>query len=176
MARSESGHEHFKPKINTIEPNNMRLTFLILTFLFITSIGESRSSFFFQSPKKNSSFVNTSISKEAESRVGMSFRSGSYAMCAAFVADVVKESGGTVPSNPNLARNWLKWGKPVSLSTIKKGDIIVCWRGSRYGSKGHILIYVGDGMCVHRSTRSSPIKKIQLSYYRNKILGVRRYN
>jgi cell wall-associated NlpC family hydrolase len=154
----------------------MRLTFLILTFLFITSVGESRPPFFFQGLNKNSSFINTSISKEAESRVGKFFRPGSYSMCAAFVADVVKESGGTIPSNPNLARNWLKWGKPVTLSTIKKGDVVVCWRGSRSGKKGHILIYVGDGMCVHRSTKSSSIKKIKLSYYSNKILGVRRSN
>lgn len=176
MARSESGHEHFKPKINTIEPNNMRLTFLILTFLFITSVVESRPPFFFQSSKKNSSFINTSIFKEAESRVGKYFRPGNYSMCAAFVADVVKKSGGDVPLNPNLARNWLGWGKSVSLSTIKKGDVIVCWRGSRSGTKGHLLIYIGDGVCVHRSSKSSPVKKTQLDYYRNNILGVRRYN
>jgi hypothetical protein len=176
MARSESGHEHFKSKINTIGPNNMRLTFLILTFLFITSVGESRPPFFFQGLNKNSSFINTSISKEAESRVGRFFRPGSYSMCAAFVTDVVKQVGADVPANPNLARNWLKWGKPVTLSTIKKGDVVVCWRGSRSGSRGHLLIYIGDGVCVHRSSKSSPVKKTQLNYYRNKILGVRRSN
>jgi len=121
-----------------------------------------------------SSVLNAGIAKEAETRVGDSFRPGASAMCAAFVADVVKEVGGTVPANPNMARSWLKWGKPVSVSLIRKGDIVVCWRGSRSGSKGHILIYVGNGICVHRSTKSSPVKKTPLSAYEGKILGVRR--
>jgi len=173
MARLESGPALFKPKINRLGPNNMRLI-LILLFLFINPL--HAAPFFSSFLKKDGSFLNTSISKEAESRIGGSFRRGSSSMCAAFVADVVEEAGGNTPSNPNLARNWLDWGKPVSLSAIKKGDVIVCWRGSRSGNSGHILIYVGDGMCVHRSTRSSPIKKIELDYYKGKILGVRRSN
>jgi len=120
------------------------------------------------------SLLNSGIAKEAESRVGTSFRPGSSAMCAAFVADVVKESGKKPPSSPNLARNWLGWGKAVPLNAIQRGDIVVCWRGSRSGSKGHILIYIGGGLCVHRSTKSSPIKKISLSIYKDKVLGVRR--
>lgn len=153
----------------------MRLI-LILSFIFLTSIGECKPLFFSKSFNNNIS-SNAKIAKEAESRVGSYFRRGSYAMCAAFVADVVKKSGAkTPPNNPNIARNWLKWGKPVSLSTIKKGDIVVCWRGSRSGNSGHTLIYVGEGMCVHRSTKSSPIKKIQLDYYKSRILGIRRSN
>lgn len=121
-----------------------------------------------------SSLFNTGIASEAESRVGTSFRPGVSAMCAAFVADVVKESGKKPPSNPNLARNWLRWGKAVSLNNIQRGDIVVCWRGSRHGSKGHILIYVGSGICVHRSTRNQPVKKTPLSSYKSKILSIRR--
>lgn len=173
MALLESGPALFKPKINRLSPNNMRLILIIL-FLFTNPL--QASSFFSRLLKENDSFLNTSISKEAESRVGGSFRRGSSSMCAAFVADVVEDAGGDTPSNPNLARNWLDWGKPVSLSSIKKGDVIVCWRGSRSGNSGHTLIYVGDGMCVHRSSRNSPIKKIQLKYYEGKILGVRRSN
>lgn len=173
MALLESGPALFKPKINRLNPNNMRLILIIL-FLFTNPI--QASSFFSGLLKKNGSFLSASISKEAESRVGGSFRRGSSLMCAAFVADVVEDAGGDTPSNPNLARNWLDWGKPVSLSAIKKGDVVICWRGSKSGTKGHILIYVGEGMCVHRPTKSSPIKKIQLKYYEGKILGVRRSN
>lgn len=120
------------------------------------------------------SLINGSIAKEAESRVGSNFRPGSSAMCAAFVADVVKDAGKKPPSNPNLARNWLRWGKTVSINNIQRGDIVVCWRGSKYSSKGHILIYVGNGTCVHRSTRSKPINKTPLSLYKSKILSIRR--
>lgn len=120
------------------------------------------------------SFLNAGIAKEAESRVGKSFRPGTSAMCAAFVADVVKKAGGKVPSSPNMARSWLRWGKPVSVAMIRKGDIVVCWRGSRSGTKGHILIYSGSGVCIHRSTKSAPVKKTPLSSYKGKILGVRR--
>lgn len=120
--------------------------------------------------------LNSGIANEAESRVGTSFRPGVPAMCAAFVADVVKESGKKPPANPNLARNWLGWGKPVPLRDIRRGDIVVCWRGSRSGVKGHTLIYIGGNMCIHRSTKSAPIKKVPLSAYKDRILGVRRAN
>lgn len=173
MALLESGLALFKPKINRLTPNNMRLILIIL-FLFTNPI--QASSFFSGLLKKNGSFLSASISKEAESRVGKPFRLGSYSMCAAFVTDVVKEAGGKAPSNSNLARSWLSWGKPVSLSAIKKGDVVICWRGSKSGTKGHALIYIGEGVCVHRPSSRSPIKKIQLSYYNGKILGVRRSN
>ncbi len=122
-----------------------------------------------------SSCLNTGIAREAESRVGSNFRKGTSSMCAAFVADVVRKAGGnSAPVNPNMARNWLKWGIPVRSENIRKGDIVVCWRGSRRGSAGHILIYVGGGFCVHRSTKSAPIKKVALKDYSGKILGIRR--
>jgi len=121
-----------------------------------------------------SSFLNAGIAKEAESRVGKSFRPGTPAMCAAFVTDVVRKAGGDAPSGHDMARSWLRWGKPVNITLIRKGDIVVCWRGSRSGSKGHVLIYAGKGICIHRSTKSAPIKKTPLSAYKGRILGVRR--
>ena len=115
------------------------------------------------------------VAIKAKAYEGRSFHAGQSAQCAAFVADVVRAAGATPPpAGAALARSWLAWGRPVPLAAIRPGDVVVCWRGSRSGSSGHILIYVGDGQCIHRSTQSKPVGRIALAYYRNKILGVRR--
>jgi len=115
------------------------------------------------------------VAQEAKSYEGQSFHAGQAAQCAAFVAEVVRKAGATPPpEGAALARSWLKWGRPVPLAAIRPGDVVVCWRGSRSGDAGHILIYVGDGECIHRSTLSKPVGRIPLAYYQSKILGVRR--
>ncbi len=73
-----------------------------------------------------------------------------------------------------MARSWLDWGRPIHISSLRPGDVIITWRGSRNGTSGHILIYLGGGQCIHRPTYSKPVQKIPLSYYEGRILGVRR--
>lgn len=46
------------------------------------------------------------------------------------------------PTNPYLARNWLKFGIP--LATPALGCILVFWRGSKTGTSGHIGLYAGE--------------------------------
>ncbi len=115
------------------------------------------------------------VAQKAKAYEGRSYHAGQTAQCAAFVAEVVRKAGATPPpAGAALARSWLAWGRPVPLATIRPGDVVVCWRGSRSGSSGHILIYVGDGQCIHRSTQSKPVGRVPLAYYKSKILGVRR--
>lgn len=47
-----------------------------------------------------------------------------------------------LPSNPYLARNWLKFGVPLGRPAL--GAVIVFWRGSKGGSSGHVGLYVGE--------------------------------
>lgn len=47
-----------------------------------------------------------------------------------------------LPTNPYLARNWLKFGVP--LGRPAPGAVIVFWRGSRAGTSGHVGFYVGE--------------------------------
>jgi len=47
-----------------------------------------------------------------------------------------------LPSNPYLARNWLKFGVPLGRPAL--GAVIVFWRGSKTGTSGHVGLYVGE--------------------------------
>ena len=66
------------------------------------------------------------------------YKADSIPWCGLFMAIVAKRAGKTVPANPLWARNWLKFGKPVT--TIKLGDVLVF----RRGSGGHVALYVGE--------------------------------
>lgn len=65
------------------------------------------------------------------------------AWCGAFVRTVFKMWNPSIeiPKNPLGARNWMKFGvacKP------QLGAVLVFWRGSRKGWKGHVGFYVGE--------------------------------
>lgn len=47
-----------------------------------------------------------------------------------------------LPSNPYLARNWLKFGVPLGRPAL--GAVIVFWRGSKAGTSGHVGFYAGE--------------------------------
>lgn len=113
------------------------------------------------------------ISSIATRDVGTYYRKGVSLQCANYVSHVVERAGGTPPAGKASARSWLKWGKKVSFSSMKPGDIIVTTRGSS-SRTGHILIYKGDGKAIHRSTRYKPVGEISIDYYRSRIIGIRR--
>lgn len=117
---------------------------------------------------------NSSIARQASKWEGRHYRRGQSLQCANWVGQVVKEAGGTPPTYHSMARNWLQWGRPVSKATIRPGDIVITWRGSRSGKSGHILIYLGQGQCIHRPTYSKSVRTTSLSFYESRILGVRR--
>ena len=119
-------------------------------------------------------FTSSSIVETAKEWAGRHYRYGDSCQCANWVGQVINESGGNTPVHHSMARNWLSWGRSVPVVAIRPGDIVVTWRGSRSGSAGHILIYIGNGECIHRPTQSRAVCKTQLSFYKSKILGVRR--
>lgn len=119
-------------------------------------------------------FTSSSIVHAAKKWEGRHYRYGQSRQCANWVGQVINESGGNTPVHHSMARNWLSWGRSVPVVAIRPGDIVVTWRGSRSGSAGHILIYIGNGECIHRPTQSRAVCKTQLSFYKSKILGVRR--
>jgi cell wall-associated NlpC family hydrolase len=117
---------------------------------------------------------NSSIVTEARKWDSKHYKKGQSLQCANWVGRVVIDAGGTPPPRHAMARSWLKWGSPVSKSAIQPGDIVITWRGSRSGKSGHILIYIGDGQCIHRPTYSRAVCKTYLSNYSPRILGIRR--
>ncbi len=101
------------------------------------------------------------------------YRPGVSRQCANFVGEVMSSAGIQPPPGHSLARNWLKFGRPV-VGSPRPGDIIVQWRGSRSGTAGHILIYVGNGQCIHRPTYSRAVSRVSLESCKPRILGIRR--
>ncbi len=118
---------------------------------------------------------NSKIASIAKRDLGTYFRRGQSYQCANYVSHVVKRAGGSPPRSSAMARAWLKWGRPVSLNSMRAGDIIVTSRGSN-PSSGHIMIYKGNGVAIHRSTYCTPIQEIRVSVYKHRILGVRRHS
>lgn len=114
------------------------------------------------------------LAGEAISRVGTHYRKGVPCQCANFVAHAAEEAGLKPPPGYASARKWMGWGQPVSWKDLRVGDVIVTWRGSPRGSKGHILIYTGDNQAVHRPTRGKTVRITSVETYRGKLLGVRR--
>lgn len=125
----------------------------------------------FSWPRINS---NNAIATKAKSWEGKHYRAGVSRQCANWVGEVVGSVGIERPSGHSLARNWLKWGRPVSYATMRPGDIIVQWRGSKSGTAGHILIYVGNGQCIHRPTYSKAVSRVSAESCKARILGIRR--
>lgn len=78
-----------------------------------------------------------------------------------------------LPANPYLARNWLKFGVPLSAPTL--GCVLVFWRGSRAGTNGHVGLYAGeekDGtLHVLGGNQSDAITIARLD--RGRLLGMR---
>lgn len=94
--------------------------------------------------------------------------------CSSFVCYVAEKSGmGSTDSM--MARSWLKWG----ISTMDDpmpGDIVVYWRGSKTGWKGHVGIFLRknlDGSIVTLGGNQSDEVNVS-SYAGSKVLDFRR--
>ena len=146
---------------------------IIALSLLVFATGNSQEKRAFR-PILQSGVLPARIVKTAKLWEGKHFRKGQSCQCANWIGEVVRSAGGGRPLYSSMARNWLKWGRPVSKAAIRPGDVVITWRGSRSGKSGHILIYLGQGQCIHRPTRSKPVQMTDLSFYKSKILGVRR--
>ncbi len=62
--------------------------------------------------------------------------------CGLFVAMLAARSGFSVQPDCLAARGWLDWGE--SVETPGLGDVLVFWRGSREGRKGHVGLYIAE--------------------------------
>lgn len=93
--------------------------------------------------------------------------------CAAFVGSVLAECGiqGTNQLN---ARSYLDWGQPIDISLARKGDIVVFWRGSPDGWKGHVAFYShhdDENIYVLGGNQGNAVSVAP--YPRDRLLGVR---
>lgn len=79
--------------------------------------------------------------------------------CSGFTMSVYAAFGYSIP---RTSREQSCYGKSVSLSSVKPGDLIFYKNGS---SVGHVALYMGGGNVIHASNRIDGIK-ISNMYYR----------
>lgn len=85
-------------------------------------------------------------------------------------------TGYESPKNPAGARNWLNAGTPVPIAEAKEGDVVVLWRESRSGWKGHVGYFHswGPRNTVNLLGGNQSDGFTVAPFDRNRILGVRR--
>ena len=74
---------------------------------------------------------------------GIPYKSDDIPWCGLFVAHCISStlSSEPLPTNPLGARNWRKFGAPCKPCL---GAVLVFWRVSRSGFKGHVGFYAGQ--------------------------------
>lgn len=73
---------------------------------------------------------------------GVPIGNDEVAWCGAFVGGVLAEVGIHPPATPGGARSYLNL--PVTIDKPAYGCIVIFWRGSRAGWKGHVGFVVGE--------------------------------
>jgi uncharacterized protein (TIGR02594 family) len=75
--------------------------------------------------------------------LGITYKSDDIPWCGLFVAHCVGSTldREALPGNPLGARNWARFGIPV---TPTKGAVMVFWRKSMQSGLGHVGFYVGE--------------------------------
>ena len=104
--------------------------------------------------------------------VGVMIPKGSN-WCAVFIGSLLSEIGYDLPAYPQVARSYLKIGRPVDDPVI--GDIVVFWRGSKNDWRGHVSIFIREDETGIYCLGGNQQGKVQIvRYSKFKLLGYRR--
>jgi uncharacterized protein (TIGR02594 family) len=80
----------------------------------------------------------------------------------------------TLPTNPYLARNWLKFGATVDPCF---GAVMVFWRGKRSGTSGHVGFYYSEDDDVYHVLGGNQSNSVNVTSLRKeRLLGARMPN
>ena len=95
--------------------------------------------------------------------------------CGSFVSWCLKEAGLlTLGSEGAGARNWLKYG--TATTKPKPGDIVVYWRESKSGWKGHVHFYQSEDANYIYGIGGNQGNAVTLARYpKSQVLGYRTY-
>ena len=93
--------------------------------------------------------------------------------CGVFIGALLAGIDHELPTNPQVARSYLKIGKPIDKPKI--GDLVVFWRFSPSDWRGHVGIYIREDdtgvFCLGGNQKG----KVQITRYnKDRILGYRR--
>ena len=96
------------------------------------------------------------------------------AWCSAFVC-WCHERAGVPDTNKANARSWLDWGVSIALPNAEIGDVVVLWRNSRVGAKGHVGFFVRQTAThVYLLGGNQNNEVCIMRYSKDRVLGVRR--
>jgi len=78
-----------------------------------------------------------------------------------------------LPANPYLARNWMRFGRPLDTPAV--GAIAVFWRGSKSGTSGHVgfvrAVRPDGALLIRGGNQSDAVTDAWLA--RDRLLGLR---
>lgn len=76
-----------------------------------------------------------------------------------------------IPTNPLGARNWLKFGRSCE---PQKGAVLVFWRGSPSGWKGHVGLFHGEDSVAFHVLGGNQADRVSITRIaKNRLLGAR---
>jgi uncharacterized protein (TIGR02594 family) len=93
--------------------------------------------------------------------------------CGLFVAHCIASSlpEEVLPVNPLGARNWGGFGDPTP---PRRGAVMVFWRGTRNGGKGHVGFYTGESDGAYRILGGNQSNKVSTAWIaRDRLLEAR---
>lgn len=110
---------------------------------------------------------------EMAKTMDIAYGSDDIPWCGLFVGHCVASSLGDepVPTNPLLARNWLKFGQPCE---PQLGAILVFWREKKSSFKGHVGFYAGEDLTHYHVLGGNQSDAVNVKRIaRNRLLGAR---
>ena len=116
-------------------------------------------------PTYSSSNTGSEIADYAKKFVGNPYVYGGSSLtngtdCSGFTMSIYAQFGYSIP---RTSRAQSTYGKAVSLSALKPGDLVFYKSGS---TVGHVALYIGGGKVVHASNPSDGIKISNVNYRR----------
>ncbi|BCJ90125.1 hypothetical protein IZ6_08600 [Terrihabitans soli] len=134
---------------------------------------EGRSALVTNDDDSRGSGRSAEVLRIAERYIGTNPTSMRRLWCANFLGMVEKKAGRS-GSGSNFARSYASYGKSVSRSSVKPGDIAVMARGKRGGHVGYFVGWAPNGKAIIISGNSRGGKVSKGQYAANRIFAWRR--
>jgi len=85
--------------------------------------------------------------------------------------DLMKKNGYKTYSQPN---DWLKKGKTISQSSIKRGDIAFVTMDKNKSSIEHAAVYLGNGQLLYKTKNGTQKYKLKSKFVQDRLVTIKR--
>lgn len=106
-------------------------------------------------------------------RLGISYKDDRAPWCGLFVAHCIAHAlpAEALPTQPLAARSWLQFGQPCE---VQRGAVLIFWRGTPSGWKGHVGFCVGADTAAYHVLGGNQGDKVSTTRIaRKRLLGAR---